>query len=295
MAGKAKSGARGRRSEVRESKGRDQRSEVRGQGKSKGRDQRSEVRGQGKSKGRDQRSEVRGQGKSKGRDQRSEVRGQGKSKGRDQRSEVRGQGKSKGRGQTGMSASPSGTRAAADGGVKGIKRVLPAPAGQRPSPQVVDRQHGAPLLQVLHRLSHHRQSGRLCPQLTPRGGRRCGPAPRPGPLPGRAPAPAQACSPSPAPACSREAPAGAGRERLQHGTAVARDLEPRHPAHKGRHRGVADLLQPGSQLVAVVGPDQQLRAFHRGEIGAAPAPVPAARHVGDHGMRVQLRIQVAAR
>ena len=86
-----------------------------------------------------------------------------------------------------------------------------------------------------------------------------------------------------------------GRERVQHGPLVARDLEPRHPAHQRRHRGVADLLQTGPKLVAVVGPDQQLRAFHRGELGAPPAPVPATRHVGDHRMRVQLRVEVAAR
>ena len=86
-----------------------------------------------------------------------------------------------------------------------------------------------------------------------------------------------------------------GRERVQHRPLIARDLEPRHPAHQCRHRGIADLFEPGPELVAVVGPDQELRAFHRGEFGAAPAAVPAARHVGDHRMRVQLRVEVAAR
>ena len=54
-----------------------------------------------------------------------------------------------------------------------------------------------------------------------------------------------------------------GRERVQHRPPVARDLEPRHPAHQGRHRGIADALQSGPELVAVIGADQELRAFHR--------------------------------
>ena len=52
-----------------------------------------------------------------------------------------------------------------NGGVKGIQRVPPGPVGQRPGTQVVGRQYGAPLLQMLDSLPHHRQRRRMRPRL----------------------------------------------------------------------------------------------------------------------------------
>ena len=85
------------------------------------------------------------------------------------------------------------------------------------------------------------------------------------------------------------------RETGQQLLAVARDLEPGHVAHVRRRGRVTQRLQPLPQLLAVVGSDQPLRPLQRRELGAAPRPLRIARHVGDHAMRVQLRIQVAAR
>ena len=85
------------------------------------------------------------------------------------------------------------------------------------------------------------------------------------------------------------------REALERRPVVARNLEARHPAHHRRRRRVAHLLEPALQLVTVVRPNQLLRTLHRGELGASPAPRTVAGHVRDHAVRVQLRVEVAAR
>ena len=150
---------------------------------------------------------------------------------------------------------------------------------------------------------------------------RCGLAQCPGPLPGRVPGPEpatshaelaapvppcaavcrappavslRACSPSPAPACSREAHGAGSRTRRASAAGSPRSRTPAS-GPPGSAPWRSRSFEPGPKLVAVVGPHEKLRPFHRGELGAAPVPVLAARHVGDHRMGVQLRIQVAAR
>ena len=212
-----------------------------------------------------------------------------------------------------------------DTGIQHFERMPAAPVRQRPGAQVVGGEHGAPFLKMLDGAPHHRQRRRRRSRLA-LGKCRCA---DPVSAPCDVPVPCRAELPRPllprlmqdlplrlrlAPTCVERrllrpggcvlpAPVGhvveelpaTGRKRVQHRPLVARDLEPRHPPYQRRHRGVADLLEPGPKLVPVVGPNEKLRAFHRGELGAAPRLVPAARHVGDHRVRVQLRVEVAAR
>ncbi len=191
-----------------------------------------------------------------------------------------------------------------DTGVQRFERVPPAPVRQRPGAQVVGRDHRAPLLQVLDRLPRHRQRRRRRSRLARGKGRCADPVAAPSDVPVERRAellrPFLPCLVQNLPNRLRLAPPrvercllrpgggvlpasfkhvvqklpASGRERVQHRLAAARDLGPRHPAHKRRHRGVADLLQPRAQLVAVVGADQALRAFHGGELGATPLHSP---------------------
>ena len=87
--------------------------------------------------------------------------------------------------------------------------------------------------------------------------------------------------------------AAAGREALQQRLRVARDLEPRHRPHQGRHRRVADRLHPAPQLRPVVRAQQLLGPECRREFRAPPFAGRVPGHVGDHAVGVDLRVQIA--
>ena len=87
----------------------------------------------------------------------------------------------------------------------------------------------------------------------------------------------------------------ARRERAPQLPAVTRDLEARDPSRHGGLDVVAPFHQPARQLVAVVGADLPGMAVEQGGLDAAPAPLRIARHVGDHGVGVELGIEIAAR
>ena len=84
------------------------------------------------------------------------------------------------------------------------------------------------------------------------------------------------------------------RERIAQLTAQARDIEARNPARHRRHDRIPARDQVARQPVPVVRPDQARVAVKRNGIHAPPPPVGVPRHVGDHGMGVELRIEVAA-
>ena len=84
------------------------------------------------------------------------------------------------------------------------------------------------------------------------------------------------------------------RERLAQLTAQARDIEARNPARHRRHDRIPVRDQVARQPVPVVRPDQARVAVKRNGIHAPPPTLRVPRHVGDHGMGVELRIEVAA-
>ena len=89
--------------------------------------------------------------------------------------------------------------------------------------------------------------------------------------------------------------APARRERLQHRRRVPRKLEARQPAHLGRNQHVAHLPQPPRQIVPVPRPDQTPIALEQRRLHAPPLARRVPRHVGDHRVRMELRVVVAAR
>ena len=214
-----------------------------------------------------------------------------------------------------------------DAGIQLFERMPSAPVRQRPGAQVVGREHGAPFLQVLDGAAHHRERRRMLSRLAP-GGTPMEPTPlRPAPrvpvprradLPGpdlatsqvelagpaqpcaaacRAPpaVSSPACSPSSGRPCSPEAPGAGSRTRPASAAGSPRSRTPASGPPASAPWRSRWSFEPGPELVAVVGADQELRPLHRGELGAAPVPVPAARHVGDHRVGVKLRVEVAAR
>ena len=86
-----------------------------------------------------------------------------------------------------------------------------------------------------------------------------------------------------------------GRERLPHFPVVARQLESRHGADHRGHGLIAERLKAPRQLVAVMRPDQFFVPPDRRRLDAPPFPGAVAGHVRHHAMRVQLRVQIAAR
>ena len=89
--------------------------------------------------------------------------------------------------------------------------------------------------------------------------------------------------------------APARRERLQHRRRIPRKLEARQPAHLGRDQHVAHLPQPPRQIVPVPRPDQTPIALEQRRLHAPPLARRVPRHVGDHRVRMELRVVVAAR
>ena len=85
----------------------------------------------------------------------------------------------------------------------------------------------------------------------------------------------------------------AGRERLDHLAGDARNLEP--AVGMGLLDPVAQPPEPARELAAVDGPDQHLRLIELLVGHGPPFAVLALHHVGDHGMAVELRIEVARR
>ena len=199
------------------------------------------------------------------------------------------------------------------------ERVSPRRHGERPGAQLVRSEHGAALLEMLYRAPRdheRRRRRRRSPRRAPAAPCRL-PVPREVELSDAQPpcllelAPFRLLLPL---ACVQhrllhpfgrvvEVPLrhpckrfpAPRREALERRPAVARNLEARHPAYHRRRRRVAHLLEPASQLVTVVRPNQLLRALQGGELGASPAPRAVAGHVRDHAVRVQLRVEVATR
>ena len=81
------------------------------------------------------------------------------------------------------------------------------------------------------------------------------------------------------------------RERLDGRARYARDLEA--PVGMGLLDAVADLHEPPRQFAPVHGADQHLRGVEPLVGHRAPLAVLAPDHVGEHAMRVKLRIEVA--
>ena len=208
-----------------------------------------------------------------------------------------------------------------DGLVNLVKRMAPARVREGERAQCVGREHRAPLLQVLHRTAHHRERGRRVRVRGPGGGAGApagGVAAARGPeLAGTGPprgaqhppvrlglAPTgvergllrtgRSVGPAPAAEVGEQLPASRG-ERIEHGARVAGNLEARHLSDQRGDGGVAEALQPDSELMAVDRADEESGALHRGELRAAPLPCPVARHVGDDRVGVELGVQVAAR
>ena len=86
-----------------------------------------------------------------------------------------------------------------------------------------------------------------------------------------------------------------GREGVEEGVRISRELEPRQPAHRRRRQHVAEFRQFPRQFVPVPGPDQPAVAVEQRRLDAPPRPVPVPCHVGDHRVGVKLGIVVAAR
>ena len=82
-----------------------------------------------------------------------------------------------------------------------------------------------------------------------------------------------------------------GRERLDDLARYARDLEP--PVGVGLLDTVAEFRQLPRQLGAVHHADELLAPVERFVGHGAPLAVPALDHVGEHGMGMELRVEVA--
>ena len=196
-------------------------------------------------------------------------------------------------------------------------RVAARRVRQRERLQLARREHRLPLLQMPHPLTHHLQRrgdrgelGRLALARHRRGGVQTELARPFAPLPLEDPPHRLRLLPAPGQRRDLRRSGGVrdplllqirqqvpppGRERRAQLRPVARDLEARNPPrHRRKHR-IPRPDQAPRQLVPVIRPDQTRVAVQKRRLDALPAALGILRHVGDHRMRVKLRIEVAAR
>ena len=85
------------------------------------------------------------------------------------------------------------------------------------------------------------------------------------------------------------------REVVEQRLRVPRDLEARRGADEGRDGRVAQRLQTALQGSAIDGAEEDPGTVQRREVGAPPVALCVARHVEQHGVGMELRVEVAAR
>ena len=84
-----------------------------------------------------------------------------------------------------------------------------------------------------------------------------------------------------------------GRVLLEKRAVDSLDLESGDPSDHGGPERVAELAEPCGELVSVMRAEELLRRSERSRVEAGPGPVRPLRHVRDHRVRVQVRLEVA--